>query len=452
MSIEDLIGRRGFRDARDSVYTGHTQEGQDRAVLAGELQQAGLQGLDSNDFDTVPSPGGKHYRERPLVNWQRFDVTIALNADAMLGFMAHSAIIDNTTSQWAYVKSARDYIPPSTFGKVIHFPMGTQKHEIIWESPPGIPQAGNNLGSLLSITYLEKELAPSPGSFFRIAASGSGVTSVTAAGLLTSSGGNTPQISLTPGTNKQALAMVGVTPTWGAIVNSLVAGTGITLSGATGDVTINATGGGGVATSGTAPFAITGAAGAVTALLVNPSTETGLLADFQLAGVSVFSIDTGGIKFPAGSGLGPTQIQALNFASYAGITTKFLAGGLFNQLEGPVFGLKDIFFQGTPIANTSYTVLEAYTSAGLMLGTGGNTSPIRFYTNRVQRWSMINTGQFYPANDAAAAQVIAGLFAGSGAPSNANGNNGDYYFRGDTPATALQRLYIKSAGTWIGII
>jgi hypothetical protein len=41
---------------------------------------------------------------------------------------------------------------------------------------------------------------------------------------------------------------------------------------------------------------------------------------------------------------------------------------------------------------------------------------------------------------------------GSGVPSNANGNNGDYYFRTDTPGTANQRIYVKSAGVWTGIV
>jgi hypothetical protein len=44
------------------------------------------------------------------------------------------------------------------------------------------------------------------------------------------------------------------------------------------------------------------------------------------------------------------------------------------------------------------------------------------------------------------------IYQGSGAPSNANGNNGDVYFRTDTPAVANQRIYIKSAGVWTGIV
>lgn len=44
------------------------------------------------------------------------------------------------------------------------------------------------------------------------------------------------------------------------------------------------------------------------------------------------------------------------------------------------------------------------------------------------------------------------VYQGTGAPSNSNGANGDVYFRTDTPATANQRMYIKAAGSWSGIL
>lgn len=44
------------------------------------------------------------------------------------------------------------------------------------------------------------------------------------------------------------------------------------------------------------------------------------------------------------------------------------------------------------------------------------------------------------------------IFQGSGAPSNANGNNGDVYLRTDTPGTVNQRIYFKSAGSWSGVL
>jgi hypothetical protein len=40
------------------------------------------------------------------------------------------------------------------------------------------------------------------------------------------------------------------------------------------------------------------------------------------------------------------------------------------------------------------------------------------------------------------------IYQGSGVPGNAYGNNGDYYFRTDTPANQAQLLYVKAAGVW----
>ena len=61
-------------------------------------------------------------------------------------------------------------------------------------------------------------------------------------------------------------------------------------------------------------------------------------------------------------------------------------------------------------------------------------------------------GKLYLAQDSLVVQNTAGLFAGSGAPNNNNGSNGDFYFRGDTPGTANQRIYTKSAGAWIALL
>jgi hypothetical protein len=48
--------------------------------------------------------------------------------------------------------------------------------------------------------------------------------------------------------------------------------------------------------------------------------------------------------------------------------------------------------------------------------------------------------------------TAATIRAGSGVPSNGLGANGDFYFRTDTPGTANQRLYVRSAGAYIGIV
>lgn len=60
------------------------------------------------------------------------------------------------------------------------------------------------------------------------------------------------------------------------------------------------------------------------------------------------------------------------------------------------------------------------------------------------------TTKFYPPTDAAAAQTACALYAGTGAPNNANGANGDYYFRSD--GGVATHIYFKAAGAWAGII
>lgn len=44
------------------------------------------------------------------------------------------------------------------------------------------------------------------------------------------------------------------------------------------------------------------------------------------------------------------------------------------------------------------------------------------------------------------------IYSGSGVPANTYGNNGDFYFRSDTPGTTNQRLYVKNAGAWAGVL
>lgn len=58
-------------------------------------------------------------------------------------------------------------------------------------------------------------------------------------------------------------------------------------------------------------------------------------------------------------------------------------------------------------------------------------------------------------NDGAVTFLTTGggsLWGGSGVPASGLGSNGDVFFRTDTPGTANQRIYVKSAGTWTGIV
>lgn len=60
----------------------------------------------------------------------------------------------------------------------------------------------------------------------------------------------------------------------------------------------------------------------------------------------------------------------------------------------------------------------------------------------------------YPAMTTVAVPAGTGstLYSGAGAPPTALGINGDVFFRSDTPGTANQRMYVKSAGAWVGVV
>lgn len=57
----------------------------------------------------------------------------------------------------------------------------------------------------------------------------------------------------------------------------------------------------------------------------------------------------------------------------------------------------------------------------------------------------------HPQTPTGAAQAGT-IYMGTGAPVNANGSNGDFYFRTDTPTVSNQRLYVRAAGAWTGIL
>ncbi len=78
-------------------------------------------------------------------------------------------------------------------------------------------------------------------------------------------------------------------------------------------------------------------------------------------------------------------------------------------------------------------------------GTGSNTSLLAALTM---------AGPIYPATPTGpttgTAQVVCAQWAGSGAPDNAGGQNGDFYFRAD--GTVGSNLYKKTAGLWGAIL
>lgn len=99
--------------------------------------------------------------------------------------------------------------------------------------------------------------------------------------------------------------------------------------------------------------------------------------------------------------------------------------------------------------------VDAFGDLAVTRSAGKGGDPLAGDSTRVLYLSpdgRVQTGNgISPSTDGGAAQT-GRIFQGRGAPSNANGDVGDIYFRTDAPGNALQRMYMKSGGGWVGIL
>lgn len=95
-------------------------------------------------------------------------------------------------------------------------------------------------------------------------------------------------------------------------------------------------------------------------------------------------------------------------------------------------------------------MIDANSGALSYTGTKQATSLIDFFTAD-QFGNQIGTDVLQLSGGVQVA-TSSTLWSGSGAPSSGLGSNGDFYFRDDTPGTSNQRLYVKSSGSWTGIL
>jgi hypothetical protein len=58
--------------------------------------------------------------------------------------------------------------------------------------------------------------------------------------------------------------------------------------------------------------------------------------------------------------------------------------------------------------------------------------------------------KIYPGDPTNSFQTATGLYGGTGAPNNANGSDGDFYFRSD--GALLSSIYQRRVGAWVGIV
>lgn len=176
------------------------------------------------------------------------------------------------------------------------------------------------------------------------------------------------------------------------------------------------------------------------------------------AWTATVQLNTSGFSAYASGGQGQSMhaggfVKGNNFASVLGRGTAIDVTFLANSECSSNFdsGSASMFhYNGVHNDNVGNLLMPPQNGALPVLNiTGPTYGDLRFPSLIVGGVSL--NGQLNPATPALGAQS-GSVYQGIGVPSNANGNNGDMYFRTDTPGTANQRLYVKSAGAWIGIL
>lgn len=152
-------------------------------------------------------------------------------------------------------------------------------------------------------------------------------------------------------------------------------------------------------------------------MISGTSLYTGYGADVSLyrsaAGIIAIGTGTasGGGKLVGGTNIGSfvNTLDLSGQASFAAVDTLFPGGdstsggvgkGVFRAGQVSVQGTNDVFFQAIPLTGAGYGYLEAYNAAGLVLGTGGGTTPILFNINRVEKARFDTTGALILKDDA----------------------------------------------------
>jgi hypothetical protein len=103
--------------------------------------------------------------------------------------------------------------------------------------------------------------------------------------------------------------------------------------------------------------------------------------------------------------------------------------------------------------NDAYLLLAGTIDS--FLGKFGTANSMSAVCNSLEKMRWDDNGTkcldaLYPPKDDGTIQTASAQYAGAGVPSNANGNNGDFYFRSDGGGGA--RIYFKTGGSWVAIV
>lgn len=108
-------------------------------------------------------------------------------------------------------------------------------------------------------------------------------------------------------------------------------------------------------------------------------------------------------------------------------------------------------WSNTSFANQIWSIGQNTAGAGIKITSvlGGDMLVLNTVAATGALVSVQVAPKFYPPQDSGALQSNVGIYGGAGAPNNANGANGDYYFRN---GAAGSRIYFKTGGAWTAIV
>lgn len=202
-------------------------------------------------------------------------------------------------------------------------------------------------------------------------------------------------------------------------------------------------------------------------LLVDSTAQTSYLAVSRTnttTGFAVFNSGNPVIKslgntvamFVSGEGMRVYRQMALSNAyADAGSEDVFIvrdAANALAQRNGTSSQTSRLYKSFTDASNYTRAAWQFNANGIALVGESAGTGDANISITLIPKGtgSVRTTGKIYPATDALAEQTATGILAGTGAPNNANGDNGDFYLRSD--GGALTTIYQKRAGAWVGIV
>lgn len=123
-------------------------------------------------------------------------------------------------------------------------------------------------------------------------------------------------------------------------------------------------------------------AGVVGIGTATPYTSSGVLLDLGVGSL------TGGTY----SATKRTVLDLAGNTGFAGADFIYPSNGKFRAGEVSVAGTDDIFFQCLPATSSGYGYLEAWSAAGLIIGTGNNSNPVIVKVNRTEQARFTTAG------------------------------------------------------------